>query len=429
MDINRFFKLSRRKTTIRTELTAGVTTFFTLAYILAVNPAVLAGAGMDAGAVFTATALSSALATLVMALSANLPFALTPGVGINLFIANTVVLNMGHSWQFALTAVFVEGLIFIFMTFFNIREAIVYGIPASLKNAISVGLGLFIATIALKNAGLIASGASELLILGDITSPQALLLFTGLILTGSLLAFKVRGALLMGIIALTLLGVPLGITHYATGNWLPPSLGPTFWCFEFGEMFSLDFLMVLFTLLTVDIFDTVGTLIGCAVKAGMVHADGTISNCKEALFADAFGTTAGAIFGTSTISASIESSAGITEGGRTGLTALCTAVLLGLSLFLAPLFLSIPLVASAPALLMVGLSLFSSVQGINFNNPIEGIPAFLCILFMTFSSSVANGVMMGVVAHVGLYLVLGRFREIPLSMWIISLVFAIKVML
>ena len=429
MDINRFFKLSRRKTTIRTELTAGVTTFFTLAYILAVNPAVLAGAGMDAGAVFTATALSSALATLVMALSANLPFALTPGIGINLFIANTVVLNMGHSWQFALTAVFVEGLLFISMTFFNIREAIVYGIPASLKNAISVGLGLFIATIALKNAGLIASGASELLILGDITSPQALLLFTGLILTGSLLAFKVRGALLMGIIALTLLGVPLGITHYATGSWFPPSLGPTFWCFEFGEMFSLDFLMVLFTLLTVDIFDTVGTLIGCAVKAGMVHADGTISNCKEALFADAFGTTAGAIFGTSTISASIESSAGITEGGRTGLTALCTAVLLGLSLFLAPLFLSIPLVASAPALLMVGLSLFSSVQGINFNNPIEGIPAFLCILFMTFSSSVANGVMMGVMAHVGLYLVLGRFREIPLPMWIISLVFAIKVML
>ncbi|MDD3942496.1 MAG: NCS2 family permease, partial [Sphaerochaetaceae bacterium] len=307
--MEKLFKLSAHKTNVRTEVLAGVTTFLTMAYILIVNPLMLSEAGMDFGAVFTATALSSAIATLVMAFLANLPFALAPGMGLNAFFAYTVVLTMGYSWQQALAAVFIEGIIFIALTAFNIREAIVNSIPSNVKKAISVGIGLFIAFIGLQNAGIIVDGAT-LVQLGDITKGTALLAVIGLVITSILVAYKVRGALLLGIIGTTLIGIPLGVTSWGGGSFMPPSLAPTFLAFSFKDIFSIDMLVIIFTFLFVDMFDTVGTLIGCATKANMLEKDGTIPKCKEALFADAIGTTVGAMLGTSTVTTYVESSAG-----------------------------------------------------------------------------------------------------------------------
>ncbi len=424
--MEKLFKLSERHTSLRTELIAGVTTFLTMAYILIVNPLILSDAGMDMGAVFTATALSSAIATLVMAFLANLPFALAPGMGLNAFLAYTVVLGMGYSWQFALTAVFVEGIIFIILTLFNIREAIVNSIPANLKNAISVGIGLFIAFIGMQNAGIIVD-SSTLVALGDITHGAPLVAIIGLVITGILLAYKVKGALLIGIIATTIVGIPFGVTSYAGGSYVPPSLAPTFWQFEFSNIFSLDFLVVMFTFLFVDMFDTVGTLIGCATKAGMIAEDGSIPNCKEALFADAVGTTIGAMLGTSTVTTFVESSAGVAEGGRTGLTALVVAILFLVSLFLSPLFLSIPSAATAPTLILVGLSMISPVKNIDFDDYTEGIPAFLCILFMPLAYSIADGIMFGVLAWIILKLAAKKAKEITPMTIIIAVLFLLKI--
>ncbi|HPB41765.1 MAG TPA: NCS2 family permease [Sphaerochaeta sp.] len=425
--MDKFFKITERKSTVRTEVIAGITTFLTMAYILVVNPGILSATGMEFSKVFSATAISSAIATLIMALMANLPFALAPGMGLNAFFAFSVVLGMGYSWQFALTAVFVEGIIFIILTFVNIREAIVNSIPANLKKAIGVGIGLFIAFIGLQNAGIIVNNDATLVALnpGWFKGGPGLAML-GLLITGVLLAFKVRGALLIGIIITTIIGIPFGITQYAGGKYVPPA--PYFFQFEFSKaIFSLDFVVVMFTFLFVDMFDTVGTLIGCATKADMIQKDGSIPNVKEALFADAVGTTVGAILGTSTVTTFVESSAGVVEGGRTGLTALTTAILFLLSLFLVPLFSSIPSVATAPALIIVGVFMITPVVNIDWDDMTEAIPAFLTLLFMIVAYSIAEGIMFGIISYVLLKLFSKKGKEIGGMTWVVFALFVAKI--
>jgi AGZA family xanthine/uracil permease-like MFS transporter len=424
--MEKFFKLKERNTNVKTEIMAGVTTFLTMAYILAVNPGILSEAGMDFSKVFAATAIASAIATLVMALVANLPFALAPGMGLNAFLTYTVVMGMGHSWQFALTAVFVEGIIFLILTAVNIREAIVNSIPANLKRAIGVGIGLFIAFIGMQNAGIIIGGPTLVGLNPGWFTGTAGLAMLGLIITGVLLAFKVNGALLIGIVITTILGIPLGITKYAGGSFVPPT--PYFFPFEFSNILSLDFIVVVFTFLFVDMFDTVGTLIGCATKADMIQKDGSIPNCKEALFADAVGTTVGAVLGTSTVTTFVESSAGVVEGGRTGLTSLTVAILFLLSLFFAPLFESIPSAATAPALIIVGVMMMTPVKDIEWNDMTEAIPSFLCIIFMAVSYSIANGIMFGILSFVLLKLFSNKSKEITAMTWVVFGLFVAKIL-
>ncbi len=425
--MEKLFKLQEHKTNVRTEVLAGLTTFLTMAYILIVNPLIMSETGMDFGALFTATALSAAIATLVMAFAANLPFALAPGMGLNAFFAYTVVLTMGYTWQFALTAVFLEGIIFIILTIFNVREAIINSIPMNIKKAISVGIGLFIAFIGFQNAGIIVDGAT-LVALGDLTSGTALLAVIGLIITGALLAFKVKGALLIGIVATTLIGAPMGITQTPSGSWAPPSLAPILFKFEFANIFTFDMLVVLFTFLFVDMFDTVGTLIGVSTKAGMIDSKGNIPKVKQALMADAIGTTVGACLGTSTVTTYVESSAGVAEGGRTGLTALTTAVFFLLALFLSPLFLAIPGAATAPALILVGLFMISPVKEINFDDYTEAIPAFLTLIIMPVAYSIADGIMIGMLSWVLLKLFTGKAKEVNVLTIVIAILFVLKLL-
>jgi AGZA family xanthine/uracil permease-like MFS transporter len=422
--MEKFFKLKERKTTVKIEVMAGITTFLTMAYILAVNPGILSDTGMQFSKVFSATAISSAIATLIMALMANLPFALAPGMGLNAFMAYTVVLGMGYSWQFALTAVFVEGIIFIILTFVNVREAIINSIPDNIKKAIGVGIGLFIAFIGLQNAGIIVDGATLVSLNPTWLKGDAGLALLGLLITGVLLAFKVQGALLIGIIATTIIGIPFGITKYAGGSYVPPA--PYFFPFEWSQVFTVDFVIIMFTFLFVDMFDTVGTLIGCATKADMIKPDGTIPNVKEALFADSVGTTVGAVLGTSTVTTFVESSAGVVEGGRTGLTALVVAVLFLLSLFLEPLFGSIPSAATAPALILVGVFMITPVTKIEWDDMTEAIPAFLTIIFMVVAYSIADGIMFGVVSYVLLKLFSKKLKDITPMTWVLFALFVLK---
>lgn len=426
--LERFFKLKENNTSIRTEIVAGITTFMTMAYILAVNPSILSATGMDANALFTATALSALIGTLVMALWARLPFALAPGMGLNAFFAFTVVLAMGHSWQFALTAVFLEGIIFILMCFFNIREAIVNSIPLNLKYAISAGIGLFIAFIGLQNAGIIVDNSATLISLGNIGNSGALIALAGLIITGVLLALKVKGALLIGIFASTIIGIPFGVTQLPDSSWisLPPSISPIFMKIQFSEIFSTDMLVVVITFLFVDIFDTVGTLVGVTSKAGMLEKDGKVPRAKQALMADAIGTTFGAVMGTSTVTTYVESASGVAEGGRTGLTALSTAGMFALALFLAPIFLMVPGAATAPALILVGSFMAASIVKINFEDYTESIPAFLAVIMMPLAYSIAEGIVFGMLSYVILKLLTGRTKEISVVMYILAVLFIIK---
>ena len=421
--------LKKAGTDIKTEIIAGFTTFLAMAYILAVNPNILGAANMDTGAVFTATALSSAIATLVMGIFANLPFALAPGMGLNAFLAYTVCLTMGYSWQFALTAIFCEGIIFLLLTFFNVREAIVNSIPANLKKAIGVGIGLFIAFIGLQNAGIIVDSAT--LVGLNITSPSAIVAIIGVIVTAALVAYNIKGGILIGILVTTIIGIPFGVTQFGGVASLPPSLAPTFLKFNFSEALANlpDFIIVMFTFLFVDMFDTVGTLIGCAGKADMINADGSIPNCKEALFADAIGTTVGAMLGTSTVTTFVESSTGVVEGGRTGVTAIVTAGLFLLSLFLSPLFLSIPSAATAPALILVGFFMMSPVKDIDFSDPTEGIPAFLCILMMVCAYSISDGIMFGILSYVIIKACSGKAKQITVPTYIVALLFVVKIII
>lgn len=431
--MNKFFMLEENNTDVRTELLAGVTTFMTMAYILAVNPLILSDAGMDAGGVFTATALSAAIATLVMALYAKYPFGLAPGMGLNAFFAYTVVLgDMQKSWQFALTAILIEGIIFIILSIFSVREAIFDSIPVNLKNAVSVGIGLFIAFLGLDGADIIQAGDGTLLGLGDLNSGAPLVAVIGILITGFLFSKNVKGALLIGILVSTLIGIPLGVTELPTGlnniMSLPPSVSEVAFKFVgFDEIFSWDMLIVVFTFLFVDIFDTVGTLAGVASKADMLDEDGKLPRVGKALTADAVGTIAGACLGTSTITTFVESASGVAAGGRTGLTALSTAGMFGLSLFFAPLFTLIPAAATAPALVIVGLFMMSPIKQIDFDDYTESIPAFLTIIMMPFSGSIAEGIVFGMVSYVVLKAITGRFKEVSWTMTIISILFVLRI--
>lgn len=428
--MEKFFKLKERGTDVRTEVMAGITTFMTMAYILAVNPGILSASGMAFGKVFAATAITSAIATLIMGLVANLPFALSAGMGLNAFFAYTVCLGMGYSWQWALSAIFCEGIIFLLLTFCNLREAIVNSIPPSLKKAIAAGIGLFIAFIGLQNAGIIVGGATLVELNAKWYAGPAGVAMIGLVITSILLAKKVKGALLIGIIATTIVGIPFGVTTYAGGSFLPSA--PYFAEFAFKDIFAtsqstFDFIVVMFTFLFVDMFDTVGTLIGCAGKSGIVKSDGTIPNCKEALLADAIGTTVGAVLGTSTVTTFVESASGVAEGGRTGLTAVTVAILFALSLFLEPLFGSIPSAATAPALIIVGVMMITPVTEIDFTDYTEAIPAFLTMLFMVCAYSISDGIMFGILAYVIIKAVTGKSKEISSMTWVVALLFVAKI--
>lgn len=429
--LEKFFNLTGNKTTVKTEVLAGLTTFMTMAYILAVNPDILSATGMDKGAVFTATALSALIATLVMALYAKIPFALAPGMGLNAFFAFTVVLGMGHSWQFALTAVFLEGLIFIALTAFNIREMIVNSIPMNMKHAISVGIGLFIAFIGLKNAGIVVSSPATFVTLGDVTNLTenggAALALVTLVITGVMLALRVKGALLFGILIGAVIGLPLGITKLPESfNLVPPSLSPIFMKFEWSQILTMDMLVVVFTFLFVDMFDTVGTLIGVSSKANMLDSKGNVPRAKQALMADAVGTTVGAMLGTSTVTTYVESAAGVSEGGRTGLTALTVAGLMLLALFLSPIFLMIPGAATAPALILVGAMMMTPVKNIDFDDFTESIPAFLTIVMMPLTYSISEGILFGVLSFVLLKVLSGKFKDITIVTAVLAVLFLIK---
>lgn len=429
--LDKFFKLKENKTTVKTEVVAGITTFMTMAYILAVNPGILSAAGMDQGAVFTATALSAAIGTLVMALWAKLPFALAPGMGLNAFFAFTVCLGMGKSWEFALTAVFIEGLIFIALTAFNIRELIINSIPHNIKHAISVGIGLFIAFIGLKNAGVIVDNQATFVSLGSITdlavNAAPMVALITLIVTAVLLALNVKGALLIGILGGTILGLPFGVTSMPESfNFSVPSLEPIFFKFQWSEILSFDMLLILFTFLFVDMFDTVGTLIGVSDKANMLDKNGKIPRVKQALFADAIGTTFGAILGTSTVTTYVESAAGVAEGGRTGLTSLTTAILFLLALLLSPIFLMIPGAATAPALILVGAMMLSPITKIKMDDFTETIPVFLTMIMMPLAFSIAEGIVFGMLSYVLLKLFTGRGKEVTPVMYVLAVLFILK---
>ncbi len=426
--LNRFFQLKENNTSVKTEIVAGITTFMTMAYILAVNPDILSATGMDKNALFTATALSAMIATLVMALVARLPFALAPGMGLNAFFAFTVVLGMGYSWQFALTAVFLEGIIFLILTVFNIRELIVNAIPLSLKHAVSAGIGLFIAFIGLQNAGIIVNNDATLVSLGNMGSPAVLIAAGGIVLTAVLLSLKVKGALLIGIFVATVAGLPFGVTHMPEGHLVdvPPSLEPILWKFDFTKVFSMDMLIILFTFLFVDMFDTVGTLVGVSSKAGMLDEEGRVPRVKQALFADSIGTTVGAILGTSTVTTYVESASGVAEGGKTGLTSLTTAALFFVALFFAPLFTMVPAAATAPALVLVGFFMMSPILKINFDDFTESIPAFIAIIIMPLTYSIAEGIVFGMLSYVLLKVLTGKFKDISWVMVVLALLFILK---
>ncbi|WP_370521935.1 NCS2 family permease [Dysgonomonas sp. HDW5A] len=426
--LEKIFKLKENNTTVRTELFAGLITFLTMSYILVVNPNILGETGMDRAAVFTATVLGSVIATLFMAFFTNLPVAQAPGMGLNNFFAFTVVLTMGYTWQFALTAVFIEGLIFILLTFFNVRELIVNSIPRVLKEAIPVGVGLFITLVGLKSAGVVVGNDATLVSLGDMANPNVWIALAGVVITGALLALNVNGAILIGIVAATIGGVFAGIVHFPEGNWvsLPPSLAPTFAQFQWDKVFTFDMALVVFTFLFVNLFDTVGTLIGVVSRTGLLDKDGNFPQMKKALFADALGTTIGSVLGTSPITAYIESSSGVAAGGRTGLTSVSTAFMFVLALFFAPLFLIVPASATSPALIVVGLFMISAVAKINFDDITESLPAFVTLIFMPFTYSIAQGIVFGILTYFFVKILSGRYKDVSTMIYVLSALFIIK---
>ena len=428
--MEKLFKMNARGTNVRREIVAGLTTFLAMAYILAVNPKMLANAGMDAGGVFTATALAACIATLVMAFTANLPIALAPGMGLNAFFAFTVVLGMGISWKTALTAVFLEGILFVVLSFFNVREAIIKAIPSNLKKAVAAGIGLFICFIGFQNAGIIVNNDATLVGLGNLTQGAAAVAMIGLALTAVLYALKIPGSILIGILITTVIGIPFGVTS-VPANWTPVSMpaAPLLFQFDFSRIFTLDFFAVFFTFLFVDIFDTVGTLVGVSSEAHIMDANGNVPRVKQALLSDAIGTVAGACLGTSTVTSYVESTAGVAAGGRTGMTALTTGVLFLLALFLSPLFLLVPGAATAPALIIVGFLMLKAVTGINFNDVTEGLSAFITIVMMPFAYSIAEGIVWGIITYVFMKAATGKAKSIPVITWVLFVVFILRLIL
>ena len=425
--LKKLFGFDPAKNSIRTEVLAGITTFLTMSYILAVNPAMFSLLdGMTAGSVFTATALAAVIGTLVMALFAKMPFGLAPGMGLNAFFVYTVCMGMGYSWQFALTAVLIEGVIFILLTITNLREAIVNAIPASLKNAIGAGIGLFIAFIGLQNAGIIANSDATLVTLGDVTSGAPLLAVIGLAVTGVLVVKNVPGALLIGILVTTVIGIPMGLTNFTGVVSMPHSASDIFCKFEWSQVWSLDMLVVVFTFIFIDMFDTIGTLVGVCTKANMLTPEGKIPRVKQAFMADAIATTAGACLGTSTTTTYVESAAGVAQGGRTGLTAFVIACCFAVALFFSPLFLSIPSAATAAVLIIVGLFMLEPIKNIPLNDYAEAIPAFVCLILMPLAYSISDGILIGMIFYVLFNLMCGNFKRITPTMYILAVMFILK---
>ena len=454
MNLEKLFHLKENHTDVKTEVMAGITTFMTMAYILAVNPNILAASGMDRGAVFTATALSSFIATCLMALLSNYPFVLAPGMGLNAYFTYTVVFGMGYTWQQALAAVFAEGIIFILLSLTNVREAIFNSIPMNLKHAVSVGIGLFIAFIGLQNAKIVVGNDSTLVSIFSFKASVAdgtfssqgitvLLALIGILITAVLLAKNVKGGILWGILITWVLGIICQLTHLYVPNaelgfysLLPdfsngisvPSMAPTLMKMDFSIVFSLDFVVIMFAFLFVDMFDTLGTLIGVASKADMLDKEGKLPKIKGALLSDAIGTTVGAMCGTSTVTTFVESASGVAEGGRTGLTSMVAAILFALSLLLSPIFLAIPSFATAPALIIVGFLMLTSVTKIDFDDMTEAIPCFIAIIAMPFMYSISEGISMGVISYVVINLITGKAKEkkISLLMYILAILFVLK---
>ena len=424
----RTFKLREHGTDQKTEIMAGITTFMTMSYILAVNPTILSDAGMDAGAVFSATIIASVIAMLIMAFYANMPFGLSAGMGLNAFFTYTVVMQMGMSWQFALTAVFLEGLIFIILSFTGVREALFNAIPINLKKAVSVAIGLFIALIGLLNAGIVGVGDISLQ-LGNIASKEGFVFFFALIIMVVLTAKNVKGALLWGILASTVISLFLGVSSLPEGNAIvsmPPSIAPVAFKLDFSNIFSFEMFSVLFSFLFVDIFDTLGTLTGVATKANMLDENGNLPDGSKALLADAVGTTLGSLLGTSTITTFVESSAGVAEGGRTGLTALSTAICFAIAAFFFPLFSIIPTQATSAALVVVGLFMLSTVVEINFSDITEAFPAFMTILMMPATYSIAEGISFGMISYAGIKLLTGRGKEVSPLVYGLAIIFLLR---
>lgn len=424
--LNKLFGFDSSKHSVRTEILAGITTFLTMSYILAVNPDIFSKLDMPGGAVFTSTALAGVIGCLMMAVWGKLPFGLAPGMGLNAFFVYTVCLGMGYDWTFALTAVFLEGLLFILLTVTNIREAIVNSIPLNLRYAIGAGIGLFIAFIGLQHAEIIVANDATLVTLGDITQGPALLGIIGLLITGYMYVKNVRGAMLLGVLITMLIGIPMGITEFRGVISMPSSIEPIFCQFEWENIFTLDMLVVVFTFLFIDMFDTVGTLIGVCQRAGLVNKDGRISRLNQAFMSDAIATTAGAMLGTSTTTTYVESAAGVAQGGRTGLTAFAIACCFVVALFFSPLFLSIPSAATAPVLIIVGLLMLEPVRHIDFSDYTESIPAFVCIILMPLSYSISDGILVGMICYVLLNICCGKFKKLSPMMYILAILFILK---
>ena len=443
--LKKLFGFDPSKTTVRTEIIAGITTFFTMSYILAVNPSLFSDLDMPGGAVFTSTAIAAIVGCLAMAFIGKLPFGLAPGMGLNAFFVYTVCLGMGYPWQFALTAVLIEGLIFIVLTLTNVREAIVNAIPESLRNAIGAGIGLFIAFIGLQSAGVVTSAASVVEVtneagtivetsvdpgtvvsLGDITSGPALLAIIGIVITGYLYAKRVTGAILIGVLVTMIIGIPMGVTQFQGVVSQPESISPIFCQFQFDQIWSVDMLIVVFTFLFIDMFDTVGTLVGVCTKAKMVDENGNIHRIKHAFMADSIATTVGAMLGTSTTTTYVESASGVAQGGRSGLTAFVVGLCFMLALFFSPLFLSIPAAATAPALVIVGLLMMEPVKNIPWDDYSESLPAFICLISMPLTYSISNGILLGMIAYVLMNIITGKRSKVSWTMVILAILFVLK---
>lgn len=430
--IQKTFGMDPAKHSIRTEIIAGITTFLTMAYILAVNPSIfgaLATQGMPTDAVFTATALAAIVGCLVMSIYAKKPFGLAPGMGLNAFFVFTVCLGMGHSWQMALTAIFLEGILFILLTVTNVRKLIVDAIPMNLKRAIGAGIGLYIAFIGLKSAGIIVSSDSTSVTLGPLSDSTSLLAIIGLLLTSVLVILKVRGGMLLGILVTTIIGIPMGVTHFNGLLSTPPSISSIFCQFEWSQIFSWDMVAIVFTFLFIDMFDTIGTVVGVSVKSGMVDEKGNVDGINKVLMADAVATVAGAMFGTSTTTTYIESASGVSEGGRTGLTSFTIAVCFAIALLFSPLFLAIPGAATGPVLFIVGVMMAAPVKEIDWEDYSEAIPAFVTMLLMPLAYSISDGIMLGMISYVVINALTGKFKKVSVTMWILAVLFVLRYIL
>ena len=430
--LQKTFGLNPAKHSVRTEIIAGITTFLTMAYILAVNPSIfsaLESQGMPTNAVFTATALAAIVGCLVMSIYAKKPFGLAPGMGLNAFFVYTVCLAMGHPWQMALTAIFLEGILFILLTVTNVRKLIVDAIPVTMKRAIGAGIGLYIAFIGLKSAGIIVNSEATSVALGSFSEPAVILSIIGFLITSVLVILNVKGGMLLGIIATTLIGIPMGVTNFNGVMSTPPSIAPIFCQFEWSQILSWDMVAIVFSFLFIDMFDTIGTVVGVSVKSGMVDKDGNVDGINKVLMADAVATVAGAVFGTSTTTTYIESASGVSEGGRTGLTSFTIAVCFAIALMFSPLFLAIPGAATGPVLFIVGVMMASPVRDIDWSDYSEAIPAFVTMLLMPLAYSISDGIMLGMITYTVLNALAGKLKKVSVMMWILAVLFILRYVL